>query len=207
MMRIRCSLSAFFILLLLNHKAHSAVAIDTKFVARILGASDSKKTILVNRGSEHGLAKMQHAKISIPSGVIARAVIVKISPSRSVWSVYRVFKKNKIEPQAVATFKISSPVSLTTDESKELGRLGPKINKTREAIPKDPKFVKKQRKINRSIKMSENVVSQFDNIDYSDLNEAIETQQELDVDLDWSALNGKKDQNNFDATLDYSQLR
>lgn len=196
-----------FSLFVLCHNGAASVAVDTKFIARILGASDTKKTILVNRGTEHGLSKMQHAKISIPSGVIARAVIVKISPSRSVWSVYRVFKRDKIVAQAVATFKISSPVSLTTDESKELGRLGPKINKKRESIPKDPKFAKKQRRIKRSIKMSQNTVSQFDNIDYTNLNDPIETRQELDVDLDWSALNGKKDDKKFDATLDYSQLR
>ncbi len=184
----------------------AAVPIDSKFIGRILGASDSKKTILVNRGSEHGLAKMQHAKISIPSGVVARAVVVKISPSRSVWSVYRILKKDKIAPQLVATFKISSPVTLTTDESKNLGKLGPKITKKRETIPKEPKFEKKQRRIKNQIKMSEQTVSHLDNIDYTNLNEPIKGRQELDVDVDWSALNGKKDTVKFDATLDYGGL-
>lgn len=198
---------ALLFLVLFTQQAFAAVAIDTKFVARILGASDSKKTILVNRGTEHGLIRMQHAKISLTTGVIARAVIVKISPSRSVWSVYRIFNKDKIAPQTVATFKISSPVTLTTDESKELGRLGPKINKKKEKIPKDPKFVKKQKRIKRSITMSQQVVSQFDNVDYTNLNEPIDARPELDVDIDWGGLNGKKDQDNFDGSLDYSQLR
>ncbi|MEC7277515.1 MAG: hypothetical protein VXV96_14445 [Bdellovibrionota bacterium] len=199
----------FVLLLLFSPGVLAKLKEDTKFVARILGASDSKRTILVNRGKEHGLGVDQHAKISLPTGIIARAVTVKLSPSRSVWSVYRFFDMEKIEPQRVATFKIASPVRLTSDESKALGSLAQKVTKKTEEIPVDPKFEKEQKKTARSILKSQKVTSQFDNIDYTLLEEddQIITNQKLDPELDWTGLNGKKDRKNFDASLDYSQLK
>lgn len=203
------ALALISILFLISGEAFSALKEDAKFIARILGVSDTKRTILVNRGKENGLNKDQHAKISLPTGIIARAVTVKVSPSRSVWSVYRIFKKDKIEPQTVATFKISSPVRLTTDESKALGSLAKKVGKKREKIPKDPKFEKEQKQIGRQILRSQRVTSQFDNIDYTNLadDDRIIENPKLDPDLDWSALNGKKDGEGFDRSLDYSGLR
>ncbi len=190
-------------------EAFAALKEDAKFVARILGASDSRKTILVNRGKENGLTKDIHAKISLPTGMIARAVVVKVSPSRSVWSVYRFFDKTKIEPQTVATFKVASPVRLTTDESKSLGALAERIDKKTEKIPEDPAFEKKQDRLAAQILNTQRVTSKFDNIDYSKLedDDVIISNPKLDPDLDWSALNGKKDGENFDRTLDYSNLR
>lgn len=199
----------FTFLLSLSLPAQAALKLDTKFVARILGASDSKRTILVNKGKEHGLSLDQHAKLSIPSGMIARAVVVKVSPSRSVWSVYRFFAKDKIEAQTVATFKIATPVKLTTDESKALGSLASKVDKKEEEIPKDPKFEKEQKQIGYSILKSSRITTQFDNIDYTNLHddEQVVENLELDKDLDWSALDGKKDGENFDPSLDYGTLR
>ena len=187
----------------------AALKEDAKFIARILGASDTGKTILVNRGRENGIVKDIHAKISVPTGMIARAVVVKVSPSRSVWSVYRIFDKSKIAAQTVATFKVASPVRLTTDESKELGALADKINKKKEEIPKEPVHERKQQRLAAQILRSQKVTSKFDNIDYGNLEEddIIVENPKLDPDLDWSALNGKKDGENFDKSLDYSNLR
>lgn len=201
--------SVFTFLFLLSLPSQAALKLDTKFVARILGASDSKRTILVNKGKEHGLALDQHAKVSIPTGMIARAVVVKVSPSRSVWSVYRFFAKEKIEAQRVATFKIATAVSLTNDESKALGSLASKVDKKEEPIPKDPKFIKKQRKIGLSILKSQRITSQFDNVDYSNLqdDEQIVVEPIIDKELDWSGLDGKKDGESFDPSLDYGTLR
>lgn len=197
------------ILFLISGEAFSALKEDAKFIARILGVSDTKRTILVNRGRENGLKEELHAKISLPTEIIARAVIVKLSPSRSVWSVYRIFKKDKIEPQTVATFKIASAVRLTNDESKALGSLAEKVGKKREKIPKDPKFEKEQKKLGRQILRTQRITSQFDNVDYTNLedDDRIIENQKLDPDLDWSALNGKKDGEGFDRSLDYSGLR
>jgi hypothetical protein len=196
-------------ILILAGEVFATLPEDSKFVARILGASDSKRTILVNRGRENGLTPDLHAKVSIPSGVIARAVIVKLSPSRSVWSVYRIFSKDQITAQTVATFKVSSPVKLTTDESRALGILAEKVDKKREKIPEDPTFDKKQKTIGRQILRSQRITSQFDNIDYTNLeqDDQIISNPTLDPDLDWGALNGKKDGEGFERGLDYSRLR
>ena len=203
---IKVSSLVFFCL---SFSTQAALKLDTKFVARILGVSDTKRTILVNKGKEHGLGKDQHAKVSLPTGIIARAVVVKLSPSRSVWSVYRFFQSEKIEPQTVATFKISSAVRLTTDESKALGSLADKVDKKREPIPKDPESQKKQKEVAKSILKSEKLISQFDNVDYSLLQEDdnIITNPKLDPELDWRGLNGKKDRETFDPSLDYSNLK
>lgn len=187
----------------------AALKEDAKFIARILGASDTGKTILVNRGRENGIDMDIHAKISDPTGMIARAVVVKVSPTRSVWSVYRIFNKSKIAAQTVATFKVASAVHLTTDESKELGALADKINKKKEEIPKEPQHERKQQRLAAQILRSQKVTSKFDNIDYGNIEEddIIVENPKLDPDLDWSALNGKKDGENFDKSLDYSTLR
>ncbi len=187
--------------------SHAALDVDTKFTARLLGVSDTKRTLLVNRGSEHGLALQQHAKVSLPNGVVARAVVVRVAPSRSVWSVYRFYAKDSLTAKTVYTFKISSPIRLTTDESKAIGALADKVEKKSEPIPQDPEAVKKQKVIQRSIMDSTKVVSQYDNVDYSKLNDNGLTEQKKEEDIDWSALNGKKDAEHFDDTLDYTRLR
>ncbi len=200
-------LSFSLFIILVSSSTFAALDLDTKLIARVLGVSDSKRTLLVNRGREHGLALNQHAKISLPSGVVARAVVVRNAPSRSVWSVYRFYAKDSITAKTVYTFKISSPVSLTTDESKAIGALAEKVEKKKEKIPQSVELERKQKKIMKSIINSENVVSQYDNVDYSKLNESGLEQKKKDEDIDWSALNGKKDAESFDDSLDYSSLR
>ncbi len=198
----------FLLFLILSSQNFAALDIDSKFTARLLGVSDSKKTLLVNRGSEHGLGMDQHAKLSLPNGVVARAVVVRIAPSRSVWSVYRFYAKESLTAKTVYTFKISSAIELTTDESKGIGALADKIEVKKEAIPVEPEKEKEQDQIRKSIINSEKVVSQYDNVDYSKLNESgLEEKPKDDEDIDWSALNGKKDAENFDDQLDYSGLR
>ena len=92
--------------------------VDEKLTLRFLRASSTKKTVLINRGLEDGLAEGDHAKFFIDSGVIARGVIVKISPSRSVWSLYSVLKPDELILERVVNLKISVPVKLTQDNSK-----------------------------------------------------------------------------------------
>lgn len=199
-------LAALIILLPIN-LGHAALDIDTKITARLLGVSDSKRTLLVNRGSEHGLALKQHAKLSLPNGIVARAVVVRLAPSRSVWSVYRFYAKDSITAKTVYTFKISSPIKLTTDETRAIGALADKVEKKSEPIPQDPEEQRKQKRIKKSIMDSSKIVSQYDNVDYSKLNDSGLTENKREEDIDWSALNGKKDAENFDSTLDYTRLR
>ncbi len=206
-MRLRIFLFVAFVFATSLSEVRAVLDQDTKFTARLLGVSDTKKTLLVNRGSEHGLALKQHAKISLPNGVVARAVVVRIAPSRSVWSVYRFYARDSITAKTVYTFKISSPIKLTTDESKAIGSLADKIDKKSEPIPQDPEAQRKQKKIKRSIMDSTKIVSQYDNVDYSKLNDSGLTEKKREEDIDWSALNGKKDADHFDDTLDYTRLR
>jgi len=186
---------------------HGALDLDSKFTARLLGVSDSKRTLLVNRGREHGIALEQHAKLSLPNGMVARAVVVRLAPSRSVWSVYRFYAKDSITAKTVYTFKIATPINLTTDETKAIGALADKVEKKTEAIPQEPELERKQKKIMKSIINSEIVVSQYDNVDYSKLNDSGLSEQKKEEDIDWGALNGKKDAEYFDDKLDYSKLR
>lgn len=97
-----------------------ALEIDEKLTLRFLKVSNSKKTILINRGAEDGVALGDHAKFFITSGVIARGVAEKVSPSRSIWSLYRVVDPDEITDGKVLNLKIASPVKITEDPSKSM---------------------------------------------------------------------------------------
>jgi hypothetical protein len=99
-----------------------ALDIDDKLTSRILRVSSSQHTILLNRGLEDGLVLGDHAKFFLPEGVIARGVIVKASPTRSVWSLYRLINPDLIKTDTVVEIKIATPVQLTSDPSKAFER-------------------------------------------------------------------------------------
>ncbi len=98
----------------------SALEIDEKLTLRFLKISSTKKTILINRGGEDGLVVGDHAKFFITAGVIARGVAEKVSPSRSVWSLYRIVDPNEIVQDKVLNLKIATPVKITDDPSRSL---------------------------------------------------------------------------------------
>lgn len=98
----------------------NALEIDEKLTVRVLGLSGSKKTLLTNRGLEDGLVVGDHAKFFLTTGVIARGVVIKASPGRSIWSVYRIINADKITTDKVMNIKISSPVKLTEDPSRAI---------------------------------------------------------------------------------------
>ncbi len=97
-----------------------SLEIDEKLTIRILGLSGSRKTLLANRGLEDGLVVGDHAKFFLTTGVIARAVVIKASPGRSIWSIYRIIDADKISTDRVVNIKISSPVKLTEDPSRAI---------------------------------------------------------------------------------------
>ncbi len=97
-----------------------ALEIDEKLTLRILKVSETKKTILINRGIEDGLNVGDHAKFFLTTGVIARGVVVKVSPVRSVWSIYRLVSPENITQDRVLNLKISSAVKVTDDPTKAL---------------------------------------------------------------------------------------
>lgn len=108
------------VILLTSSVIARALEIDEKLTLRFLKVSNSKKTILINRGSEDGLVIGDHAKFFITEGVIARGVAEKVSPSRSIWSLYRVVDPNEITDGKVLNLKIASPVKITEDPSKSM---------------------------------------------------------------------------------------
>tara|TARA_R110000868_G_scaffold75979_7_gene218913 strand:- start:1875 stop:3017 length:1143 start_codon:yes stop_codon:yes gene_type:complete len=94
-----------------------ALEIDEKLTVRLLRLSVSRKTILLNRGLEDGLVVGDHAKFYLTTGVVARGVVQKVSPTRSIWSVYRVVDSDVLRTDQVLNLKISPPVKLTDDPS------------------------------------------------------------------------------------------
>lgn len=97
-----------------------ALEIDEKLTLRFLNVSSTQKTVLINRGGEDGLVVGDHAKFFITAGVVARGVAEKVSPSRSVWSLYRIVDPTEIVKDKVLNLKIASPVKITEDPSKSL---------------------------------------------------------------------------------------
>jgi hypothetical protein len=186
-----------------------ALEVDKRFVARVMAVSDSKKTLLIDKGHEVGLREGDHAKLSLPSGMVARGIIVKISPSRSVWSIYRFTRKEKIQKDVVFTFKISPAVRLSTDETRALGILGKRMNKKSEKIDftvEGEKFKKEQKKLKNDFIRKDKIISQYDTVDYSSLDESPK-KNPRDPDVDWNGVDGKNDLVDFDSGLDYSNLK
>ncbi len=99
-----------------------ALEVDEKLTLRILNVSNSKKTMLINRGLEDGLAVGDHAKFYLTTGIVSRGVIVKTSPSRSIWSLYRVVDNEQLALDKVMNLKISAPVKLSQDKTKMLSQ-------------------------------------------------------------------------------------
>lgn len=88
--------------------------------SRVVKVSSTQKTILINRGVEDGLVKNNHAKFYVSTGVVARGVVVKVSPTRSVWSLYRIVNNSYIIKDQVLKLKITTELKVTKDESRSL---------------------------------------------------------------------------------------
>jgi hypothetical protein len=97
-----------------------ALEVDEKLTMRVLKTSETKKTIMINRGTDDGLVEGDHARFIVTAGIVARAVCVKVSPARSVWAVYRLVNADFILPDAVMTLKITPAVKITKDESQAI---------------------------------------------------------------------------------------
>ena len=108
-----------FALLLLPVLSH-ALEVDEKLTLRIIRTSETKKTIMINRGTEDGLVEGDHARFIVTAGIVARAVCVRVSPTRSVWSVYRLVNADFIQQDAVMSLKITPPIKITKDETQAL---------------------------------------------------------------------------------------
>lgn len=112
--------SLFIVTLVFLNLSVYGLEIDEKLTLRIVNTSESKKTLLINRGIEDGLAKGDHAKFYVSSGVVARGVCIKLSPTRSVWSIYRMVNAPFLVDDQVMNLKITPAVKITKDESRML---------------------------------------------------------------------------------------
>ena len=110
----------FSLILMMISFSALALEVDEKLTVRIIKTSESRKTVMINRGIEDGLAENDHARFIVTAGIVARAVCVKVSPTRSVWSVYRLVNADFILADSVMTLKITPPVKITKDESQTL---------------------------------------------------------------------------------------
>lgn len=110
----------FLFLTLLMMNSAFALEVDEKLTVRILRTSETRKTLMVNRGTEDGLVEGDHAKFITTAGIVARAVCIRVSPTRSVWSVYRLVNADFIVNDSVMSIKITPPVKITKDETKTL---------------------------------------------------------------------------------------
>ncbi len=97
-----------------------ALEVDEKLTLRVLNVSKSRKTLLINRGLEDGLVEGDHAKFFLTTGVVARGVVVKASPTRSIWSIYRAVDKEAIFKDKVMNLKITKGMKLTEDATKDV---------------------------------------------------------------------------------------
>ncbi len=99
----------------------NALDMDETLTFRILKLSKTKRTLLANRGTDDGLEINNHAKFYLTStGVVARAVVRKISPTRSVWAIYRLVNESEINTGRVLQLKSVSAVKLSKDPTKML---------------------------------------------------------------------------------------
>lgn len=121
--------------LIFSYEAFS-LEVDEKLTVRILKTSDSRKTVMVNRGTEDGLVEGDHARFIVTAGIVARAICIKVAPTRSVWSVYRLVNADFLVNDSVMTIKITPPVKITKDDSQALVQ-----DDTPTKLPADPQAV------------------------------------------------------------------
>lgn len=100
----------------------NALEIGKKLSLKILKTSQSKKTILVNKGRDDGLILEDHAKFYVSEGVIARAVAIELSKKRSVWSIYRVANSSMLNGGELMNLKITPRFKLSNDPLAALTR-------------------------------------------------------------------------------------
>lgn len=113
-------MKALLLLTMLIPSLAFALEVDEKLTARIVKTSETKKTVMLNRGTEDGLVEGDHAKFIVTAGIVARGVLVRVSPTRSIWSIYRLVNADFITQDSVMSIKITPAVKITKDETQKL---------------------------------------------------------------------------------------
>ena len=179
---------------------------DKRMIVRILGVSSTKKTILINRGREEGVKMGDHGKLSTPKdGYFARGVVSRVSPTRSVWSIYRILNDKPLIENAVITVKAASEVKLTKDESKAIGLLASSYKK---ASREDPTAMDKvegnQLKNHFVVKRTAGTNFAQKGINYDSLNTSGDDGKSHSI--DWRGVDGELDQLKSYEDMDFSSL-
>jgi|GEM_PF-6254106 len=87
--------------------------VGSVLTVKIEDTSESRKTIRINRGSDDGLVKGDHAKFYLTQSIIARALCLSVKPRRSVWSVYRLVHPDLVARNELMNLKITEPLKVT----------------------------------------------------------------------------------------------
>lgn len=170
----------FLIFILLSQKTFG-LGIERELIFQILSTSSSKRTALFNKGEEDGLKVGDQAKLYNKKGQpFAYAVVRKVSPGRSLWSVFKILTTVPMHKGNVAKLKIIPPVKLSEDSSKLI--LGePTVSSGK--LEKIPVVKEKSKsKITKS-RYLQNIPS---NKNYSSLNDLLP--EKRDPNIDWSRL-------------------
>ena len=108
-----------FILILLTSTGALGFTINHQISVTILDVSSSRKTILINKGADNKLINDTYVKIyDVHKGLVGYAVSVRISPNRSVWSVYKIVQQHYLFNSKKVTFQVINKVALTNDGTK-----------------------------------------------------------------------------------------
>ena len=77
---------------------------------RLIGFSEDKKIFLLNRGKEDGVEEGMHATFHTTEKKIFRAEVLRLSPARSIWQIYRLYDESILRENYVLEVKKASIV-------------------------------------------------------------------------------------------------
>ena len=118
-------LNLFTFLIFFIQKSAFSLEVDKKLMFSIINFSKTKRTLLINKGLENGLKKGDQAKFFLNSeNLVARATLIKASPMRSLWSVFKYRNKNVVRKGRVLNLIITKKIPLTNDVTKKIFKSG-----------------------------------------------------------------------------------
>ena len=174
-----------------------SLEVDKKLLFSIINFSKSKRTLLINKGLENGLIKGDQAKFFLNSeNLVARATLIKASPTRSLWSVFKYRNKNIVRKGRVLNLIITKKVPLTNDVTK-------KIFKSGTFSGKEDKILVSTRKNKRT--SFSRFLTQKPKGDFSAINDMERPKRKKPI--DYSNLLEKKKMSRFNIKTNYDNIK
>ena len=175
-----------------------SLEVDKKLLFSIINFSKTKRTLLINKGLENGLKKGDQAKFFLNSeNLVARATLIKASPTRSLWSVFKYRNKKIVEKGRVLNLIITKKVILTNDITK-------KVFKSETFSGKEDKIVVSNRHKSKRT-FATRFLSQKPKGDFSAINDMDRPKRKKPV--DYSNLKEKKKTSRFRIKTNYDNLK